>query len=186
MNTVQPIRNKDKINAMKIQLKSMDAKYYIMFILGINAGLRVSDILRLKVVDVVGVEHVTIREKKTGKIKRFLLNKRMQKEISDYVSNNCLSEDDFLIPSRRVNADGNYVIGREWAYRVLNRAARMVGVSEVGTHTMRKTFGYWHYKQYHDVALLQEIFNHSSPSITLRYIGIRDEDKDNSMKNFYL
>ena len=91
-----------------------------------------------------------------------------------------------MIPSKRVNGDGDYVIGREWAYRVLNRAGRMVGVSEVGTHTMRKTFGYWHYKQYHDIALLQEIFNHSAPSITLRYIGIRDEDKDESMKNFYL
>ena len=36
MNTVQPIRTKDKINAMKIQLKSMDDKYYIMFLVGIN------------------------------------------------------------------------------------------------------------------------------------------------------
>lgn len=186
MNTVQPIRTKDKINAMKIQLKSMDDKYYIMFLVGINVGLRVSDILRIKVKDVADAEHVVIREQKTGKTKRFLINKKMQKEISDYISNNCLTEEDFLIPSKRVNGDGDYVIGREWAYRVLNRAGRMVGVSEVGTHTMRKTFGYWHYKQYHDIALLQEIFNHSAPSITLRYIGIRDEDKDESMKNFYL
>lgn len=36
----------------------------------------------------------------------------------------------------------------------------------MGTHTLRKTFGYWHYKQYKDVAILQDIFNHSAPSIT--------------------
>lgn len=186
MNTVQPIRSKEKINAMKVQLKAMNYKYYMMFILGINVGLRVSDILRLRVGDVVDVEHVTIREKKTGKTKRFLLNKKMQKEISNYVRTIGLEQDDYLIYSTRVNGNGEYVISREWAYRVLNKASKMVGLNEVGTHTMRKTFGYWHYKQYHDIALLQEIFNHSAPSITLRYIGIRDEDKDESMKNFYL
>lgn len=59
-------------------------------------------------------------------------------------------------------------------------------MAEVGTHTLRKTFGYWHYKQYKDVAILQDIFNHSAPSITLRYIGINDDVKDNTIENFYL
>ena len=70
---------------MKIQLKSMDDKYYIMFLVGINVGLRVSDILRLKVKDVADAEHVVIREQKTGKTKRFLINKKMQKEISVHI-----------------------------------------------------------------------------------------------------
>ena len=51
---------------------------------------------------------------------------------------------------------------------------------------MRKAFGYWHYQQFHDVALLQTIFNHSSPSITLRYIGINQEKIDDSYRNFSL
>jgi len=50
-----------------------------------------------------------------------------------------------------------------------------VGLDEVGTHTMRKTFGYWHYKEFGDVADLQQLFNHSSQSVTLRYIGIAQE-----------
>ncbi|MEG1009339.1 MAG: site-specific integrase, partial [Clostridia bacterium] len=53
-------------------------------------------------------------------------------------------------------------------------------------HTMRKTFGYWHYQIYKDIAILQDIFNHSSPSITLRYIGINDDIKDKTIENFYL
>ncbi len=56
----------------------------------------------------------------------------------------------------------------------------------VGTHTMRKTFGYHHYKQFNDVALLQKILNHSSPSITLRYISIYQEKIDSSYNSFEL
>ena len=51
---------------------------------------------------------------------------------------------------------------------------------------MRKTFGYWHYRQYKDIAILQEIFNHSSPSVTLTYIGINQDNIDNSYMNFSL
>lgn len=56
----------------------------------------------------------------------------------------------------------------------------------MATHTHRKILGYWHYKQYKDVDILQDIFNHSAPSITLRYIGINDDVKDNTIENFYL
>lgn len=52
----------------------------------------------------------------------------------------------------------------------------------IGTHTMRKTFGYWYYKQSKDIATLQSILNHSHPEITLRYIGITDEEIENSLQ----
>ena len=51
---------------------------------------------------------------------------------------------------------------------------------------MRKTFGYHHYKQFKDVVILQKIFNHSSPQITLRYIGIEQDQIDYSYSNFIL
>ena len=56
----------------------------------------------------------------------------------------------------------------------------------VGTHTMRKTFGYHHYQKFKDVAILQKIFNHSSPQVTLRYIGIEQDQIDESYTNFVL
>lgn len=56
----------------------------------------------------------------------------------------------------------------------------------IGTHTMRKTFGYWYYKQTKDIATLQMILNHSHPEITLRYIGVTDEEIENSLNNFVL
>ncbi len=58
-------------------------------------------------------------------------------------------------------------------YRFLNYACDQLGISiNVGTHTMRKTFGYFFYQKFNDIALLQKILNHSSPSITMRYIGL--------------
>ena len=57
---------------------------------------------------------------------------------------------------------------------------------KVGTHTMRKTFGYHHYKKFKDIAILQKIFNHSSPQVTLRYIGIEQDQIDESYTNFIL
>ena len=77
--------------------------------------------------------------------------------------------------------------GKEQAYKILNKAVRAVGMTRrIGTHTLRKTFGYHCYQKYDDVVLLQKIFNHSSPKITLRYIGIEQEDIDAVYRDFYL
>lgn len=183
MNTVQPIRDIKKIQTMRTLLREKDEKYLIMFALGINSGLRVSDVLTLRVEDVRDKDHIVLKEQKTKKEKRFLINKPLKKEIAQYIEKRGLIEGDYLIPSRKGK---NKPITRIQAYRVLNEVGKTIGLDEVGTHTMRKTFGYHHYKKMHDVAMLQDIFNHSSPSITLRYIGINDDEKDKSMQDFYL
>lgn len=64
---------------------------------------------------------------------------------------------------------------------MLNKAAERLGI-----HTLRKTFGYWHYRQNKDVALLQVLFNHSAPSVTLKYIGINQDMMDKTIQDFYL
>ena len=183
MKTVQPIREKKKISIMKTLLKEKGDKYYLMFRIGINVGLRVSDIISLKVGSIRAKAHVTIIEKKTGKTKRFLIPNSLQKEIAEFIKTNNLEDEDFLIQSRKGD---NQPISRVQAYRVLNETAKQIGLDEIGTHTMRKTFGYHHYQTNKDIAILQEIFNHSSPSITLRYIGITDDMKDQSLKGFDL
>ena len=78
-------------------------------------------------------------------------------------------------------------LDRAQAYRILNKAAHAAGITEkIGTHTLRKAFGYRHYNKYNDIVLLQKIFNHSSPSVTLRYIGIEQDTIDACYINFYL
>lgn len=178
MNYVQPIREPEKINEMKAYLKSISERNYMLFLLGISTGLRISDILQLKKEDLLNT-HVSIRETKTRKQKRIRIPPGNRKEIIDYARR--LKDGDYVIKSRQ---GLNRPIDRSTAYRILREAAEQVNLSEIGTHTLRKTFGYHFYQQTKDVAMLQEMFNHSSPQITLRYIGINQDSMDKAMLKF--
>ncbi|RBP59301.1 phage integrase family protein [Alkalibaculum bacchi] len=182
MNFVQPIRNPEKIEEMKIILIKNNYRDYFLFYFGINTGLRISDIIDLKVKDVLGRDHITLIEKKTKntkKTKRFLINNDLKFEIKKYTQG--MNDNDYLFPSQK----GGH-IKRVRAYEILTEAAEKVGITEIGTHTLRKTFGYHFYKQYKDIAMLQMIFGHSSASITLRYIGIEQDQIDGVLKDFSL
>ncbi|MCY9007228.1 tyrosine-type recombinase/integrase [Peribacillus frigoritolerans] len=177
---VQPIRSLEKIEDMKWALKRQSERDYIMFLLGINTGLRVSDLLNLKLKDVKGKKKLTVKEGKTEK-KREIQLTNIYEELNAYIKT--LEGTEWLFPSRK----GDKPISRIQAYRTLNKASDTVDMPEgIGTHTMRKTFGYWHYKQFKDIAELLKIFNHSSQEITLKYIGITDEQIENNLKNFVL
>ncbi|MEW5820481.1 MAG: site-specific integrase [Cyanobacteriota bacterium] len=182
MEFVQPIRNKETIECVKNELLKTGYRDYILFVLGINTGLRISDILKLKVISVKDNTHITIKEDKTGKEKRFLININLKQYIDKYIK--AMSENEYLFQSRQGN---NKALTRVQAYRIINQVAKKVGIKErIGTHTLRKTFGYHHYQQFKDIAILQNIFNHSSPSVTLRYIGINDDIKDKTIESFSL
>lgn len=181
MNEVQPIRDKDVIEAMKEELLRSGTRNQFLFVFGINTGLRISDILTLQVQDVKGKSYITIKEKKTKKPKRFKINADLQEHINTYTRR--MNAEDYLFKSTRSNEP----IKRVQAYKILNEAARAVGIEgEIGTHTLRKTFGYHFYRSKKDVALLQEIFNHSAPSITKRYIGINQDEIDQALDDFSL
>ena len=78
-------------------------------------------------------------------------------------------------------------LDRVTAYNLVRNACKIAGLEEkIGTHSMRKSFGYHHYQQFKDVIILQKIFNHSSQQITLRYIGIDQDAIDYSYNNFIL
>jgi integrase len=181
MKKVNPIREKKKIKEMKGVLKRHNFRDYILFELGINSGLRISDLLKIKVKDVKNTYEITVREKKTGKLKPFTINEIVERQLNDYIIG--MNDEEYLFQSRKGE---NKPIGRVQAYRVLRNAADEVGLKKIGTHTLRKTFGYWHYKRNKDVAMLQKIFNHSSPSETLDYIGITQEEINKSTREFYI
>jgi len=178
---VQPIRDYDQITDMKWSLKKWcGERDYILFLLGINTGLRVSDLLNLKIKDIKGKKKVIMKEGKTKKPRTIYLS-NIYNELDGYIKT--LQGTKWLFPSRK----GDNPISRIQAYRQLNKAAKMVDINDgIGTHTMRKTFGYWYYKDSRDIASLQRILNHSHPEITLRYIGITDEDIENSLSRFVL
>lgn len=182
LELVQPIRDKKQIEAMKIELKKSCYRDYLLFYVGINVGLRISDILKLKVSHVRGQSHLVIREKKTDKLKRIAIVPDLANELAMYTEG--MQDDEYLFKSQKGE---NQPITRIQAYRILNKAAQAVGIGgEIGTHTLRKTFGYHFYQKTKDVALLQALFNHSSPSVTLRYIGINQDMMDQAMEGFSL
>lgn len=181
MNTVQPIKDLTKVEQLKKALLNRSSRDYMFFVIGVNTGFRISDILKLKVSHVKGQSHITIREKKTNKEKKALINDMLRAEINRYIQE--MGEDKYLFQSQK---GVNKPITRVQAYRILNEAAEEIGLAEIGTHTIRKTFGYWHYKKNNDIALLQKHFNHSSPSITLRYIGIDQDTMDQAMEEFFI
>lgn len=177
---VEPIRDRNAIERVEKYLYNRNLRNRLIFVFGINSGLRVSDILKLDVIDVKNKTHVEILEQKTGKYKKFLINSKLQRIINDFVKD-AQNETPLFVSQK------GFRLERSQVYRMLNDACKAVGIdANIGTHTMRKTFGYHHYKQFKDVAMLQKIFNHSSPSITLRYIGIEQDEIDNSYSNFIL
>lgn len=179
MNLVQPIRETETLKAIEDFLKQKQFRDYIMFMLGIYTGLRVSDILKLRVKDVSGKSHIILKEKKTKKQKRIQINPVLRKALKAHIQDKHLNE--FLIKSRK---GSNRPISRTQAYRILKEVADHFNLDEIGTHSMRKTFGYHYYKQTKDIATLQRLFNHSTPEHTLRYIGLDQDTLDNAMKKF--
>lgn len=179
MNEVQPIRSLDKIEEIQSILLEQSYRNYLMFTLGINSGLRISDILNLKVKDVLNKSDIKLREKKTGKERTFPLKRDMQNALKVYCKGKDLEE--FLIKSRKGK---NKSITRQNAYDIIKKAGEKAGVYNLGTHTMRKTFGYHFYRQNKNIAILMQIFNHSSERITIKYIGVMQDEIDKHMGKF--
>ena len=181
INTVQPIRDLDIIHAIQEDLKKNNYRNYLMFEIGIYVGIRISDILNIKIKDIKNRDYLKLREIKTGKEKLMPIQAQLKKEISKYIEEKRLADNDYLFKSRKNKIKP---ITRVQAYKILRDIAKKYGLDNIGTHTLRKTFGYHFYKKTGDVALLMTILNHSDPSITLRYIGIEQDNVTKSMKNF--
>ena len=178
MNTVEPIRDIGTVNDIADYLREKSERNYIMFMIGIYSGLRISDILKLRVRDVRNRDRIMIREKKTGKERRFPVNKALKKDLDKYVEE--MHDYEFLIKSRK---DSNKPITRQQAWTILQTAGEKFGVQKIGTHTMRKTFGYHMYQQTHDIVAIQKILNHATQEYTLRYIGVTQDTLDTAINN---
>lgn len=180
MNIVEPIRKKSDLQKIEKILRKQSMRDLLLFTVGTNCGLRISDILNLNVSDVRNKDYISITEKKTGKYKRFPINSKLKPMFAKFTQNRNIDEPLFL-------SVFNNRMERTQCYRIVNTACRKAGIDyKIGTHTLRKTFGYHHYQKFKDVAVLQKIFNHCSPQVTLRYIGIDQDMIDESYNNFVL
>ena len=113
MNKVEPIRDKQKIEDMKTQLLKSSLRNYMIFVVGINTGLRISDILKLKVKDVKDKSHIKLKEGKTNKSKKFYINSELKKELDKYIKN--MAGHEYLFQSRNGT---NKPLSRSQTYRI--------------------------------------------------------------------
>ena len=185
-NLVEPIKVKKDVEAVEQYLAKHSLRNQLIWVFGVNTGLRISDILGLDVEQVRNKDTIDLIEKKTGKSKKIRLNNKLQKMIKQYLverdKNYCITGEEPLFIGKK-----HHRLDRSQVYRFINEACRELNINiNAGCHSMRKVFGWFFYKKYNDIALLQSIFNHSSPEVTLRYIGITQEEINTSYKNFEL
>lgn len=175
INIVEPIRDKEKVKEIHDYLLKKSKRDALLFSMGTYTGLRISDILKFKVKDCYKKGY-NIRETKTKKQKIVDWNPYLARELRDYITDK--EPEEFLFKSRQQNRS----ICRQRAYQIIKQACNECKVFNVGTHTLRKTFGYHTYTMTKDVAMLMDIFNHSSEFITLKYIGISQEKNNQAIK----
>ena len=180
---VEPIRDKELIGrtaeALRRDGSEAGNRRYLMFLIGIYLGRRVSDYRMMKVGDLLGRDKLVIREQKTGKQMELFIPRTLQKALRERLSGRAPEEWLFLSPQRdRITGDPKPV-----CYRTLLRDSkevmRIMGLPEgynIGTHSWRKTFGYWYYKTTQDIAGLMKLFNHTKEETTLIYIGIASDE----------
>lgn len=174
MEYVEALRDIKQINAIKRYLKKQSERDYVLFVFGINTGLKITEMLSIKVEDLLNEDSV-IKDyyswipKEGESSKEIFLNETVQRILLQYIQNAELKSSDYLFLSKKTKLP----ITRQQAYRIISCAADHVGIKgKIGTNSLRKTFGFHAYKRGVAISLLQKHFNHSNPSDTLKYLGI--------------
>lgn len=179
MNTVQPIKDPKQLQNIRMAIKKgpYGKRDLFLFDLACNTGMRISDLLPLKVKDVKDKSHITIHEQKTGKRNEFYIS-HIYKHIDKYIKG--MEPEAYLFAAPRSGKP----IDRHRFYRILREAVEYCGYDiTIGCHSTRKTFGYNHYQAGTPLEKIQKLFNHSSAAVTFRYIGMEREDLDNIVGN---
>ena len=188
---VIPFKSKKDIEKVKQYLMGkQDKRDFALFVVGINIGLRTQDLVSLKVSDVSSSRTsihrvVQVIEQKTGKIRAFELNDTAVGAIRLYLNSlPTYDPNSWLFPSRKSNVgEGHLTV--DAVRRIIKDFCRELHIQgNFGAHSLRKTFGYWVYisgvqKNPLILVTLQRIFNHSSQTTTMRYIGIESSEISN-------
>ena len=174
INTVCSIDNSLAHSDLLRALHARHYKYYLMFVIGCETGLRISDILKLR-----GNVKRTMRitETKTGKKRIITFSLDAWTSICHIRDKYNLKPRDYLIFSsdRKRNAP----VSRVQCWRVLHALSKSLDIPNVGTHSMRKTFAMSEYKRTKDLCHVQRLLNHKYLSTTLLYLSDGDLSKVN-------
>lgn len=181
MAATEPIRDKKQFRALaEYFLKKGQLRNYTMVIMGAYTVLRISDLLRLKWSDVYDEEkqefrtHFTIIEKKTNKERTIALNPQVLGALRQcYIHR----RGEYIFANNRKEPKA---ISRVQAWRIIHAAVVELGITgKIACHSLRKTWGYHAVKDDKtSLAVIVDIYNHSSYEVTKRYLGIRQDERD--------
>lgn len=188
--------NKRINDATNDNQRQIASRNKMLFIIGINLGIRASDLCGLKYSffmnnDGSFKDFYSLQPKKTRKTKKFVklyFNQTVKKAIADYIEEYPFEDvDEYLFKSRK--GDGS--ITEKGLWKIIVDATADAGIDKnVGSHTLRKTFGRFVFHNAEDknkaLVILQTIFNHTSPAITSKYIGLTDDEVSDVFNNLDL
>lgn len=185
MNFVEPIRDRKKIAQIKNVLRG-EQRYrdLLLFVVGINTALRVSDLLKLRVGDFIENDgqpraRFWIREEKRGKRQEVVINDSMREAFDEYAlyyPTIAQSSEHFLF-FNTVSNNYTQCIKRGQVWKGLAAICTAVGLrGNFGTHSLRKTWGYHARLNGVDLALIMYKLNHNSLAYTKRYLGITNDE----------
>ena len=190
VNIVEPIRSENQIKQIRGNLyRQKNPRDYLIFVFGINSGLRIGDILSLKLEDVKDnqgnlKDYLTIKEQKTGKTRKVFFNKQIKEALTYYIKKTGIFNlDQYLFTNEK--SKKNKPITRIRAYQLINKWCKDVGLDcKVGGHTLRKTFGYHMRMQGVSIERISNLLNHRNIKVTFRYIGINDDENKEVINGF--
>lgn len=204
-HTAEPIKDMDDIMKVSRYLRA-HGRYRdnMLFIVGINFGLRVSDLLDLRFSHIINsnltfkttfpiFEKKTRNTRKKKKNRYITINTAVIEAVTLYLENTPgVTLDSYLFKSEAHNrSDENIPLSRKSVDRILKGIADEVGLNmKVSTHTLRKTWAYHQMVMSNNdprkLILLSKMMGHSSVSITLDYIGITNEEIEEAYRNLNL
>jgi integrase len=170
---VEPIRSKRHITNIK-RILADKPRDLCLFTLGINTAFRANELLAIKVGQVrhLGVgDTLTIKQRKTGKYRSVVLNENVVEAITHYLRQTPLADEDDLFMGLR----GCLTVPT--VNRLVKNWCADVGLKgNYGSHSMRKTWGYWQRQNGADILNLVEAFGHATQRQTMAYLGLQPED----------
>lgn len=148
------------------ELKNRSPELGLLWLLGCATGYRVSDLLALRVSDTV-TDTISVTEIKTGKPRIMVLPPHITRAIKRYVSARPISEADYLFAARSRAKP----ITRQHAHGAIKSVGNAIGLTNLGTHSMRKTYAYNLLRRSRSVAIVQDALNHAYKSTTYDYVA---------------